>query len=134
MGKLYISSQKTFVVNKSLDYVDESLDPEKTRSNSGDYMKIQVLNPVYITITEGGRFYTDDDVRVGSAKAEGETIESILKWPTIKNFIRKRIIMVASDIIDPNDQNDSDEKIPSPKPKKAKPVVTSFADLDKVEE
>ena len=116
---LRISAQRNFTVIKELNYKDQSLNPETTRSADGNYMRVSVLNPVQITFKTGLHEYTDADLKNAG---EGDTIESILKWPTIQAFIKKGILIVATGIVSADDT----EEVPVKKAKK--PI--SFAPED----
>lgn len=117
---LRINAQRNFTVIKELNYKDQSLDPEKSRSQDGNYLRIAVLNPVQITFKTGLHEYKDSDLKNAGVDENGnpETIESILKWPTIKSFIKKGILIVATGIIGSDDEEDT-----APVKKTKKPIT-----------
>lgn len=104
---LKISTERNFTVIKELNYKDQSLDPEKSRSADGNYMRVSVLNPVQISFRKGLHEYTDEDLQ---NRGEGDTIESILTWTTIKSFIKKGIIVVATGIVSGDELEEKEVK------------------------
>lgn len=107
---LRISTEKAFTVLKELRYVDQSLDPTKARAGDGNYMKVAVMDPMMITFKKGLHEYTDKDL---VNNPDNEPIESILEWPTIRAFIKKGVIIVATGVVGADEE-------PAPKASKTK--------------
>lgn len=104
---LRISAQRNFTVIKELNYKDQSLDPERSRSADGNYMRVAVLDPVLINFKAGLHEYTDADLKNAGPD---DTIESILTWPTVKAFIKRGILIVATGIVAADDDEDKPVK------------------------
>jgi len=108
---LRISAERTFTVMKELNYRDNSLNPDTARSSDGNYTRVAVLDPVMITFRKGLHEYTDKDLLNNFA---GEPIESILEWPTVRAFIRRGIIIVATGILGADEEPVVKTKVKKP--------------------
>lgn len=81
-NKVELYSSKTFTVYKELSFVDKSLDIEKAKVvNTGELIRVlPTWQSKKVKIRKGTYQYESD----------------ILKWPTVRGFIKQGIIKVIS--------------------------------------